>query len=153
MNPRPDRSANDVPTGCGRVRKWAHPTAGPTDLLYEEPENSFVAQSSARIHPREGVGPRDKGAPALVETGRRGLIEAKPINVQHAPGERTRVSIRPERVNPQGNGMQEGATHLKAEVLEFVYMGRHPSATRLRVAGTPENSYHQDTKRTRYKVL
>ena len=51
-------------------------------------------------------------------------------------GERTRVSIRPERVevNPD---LGESAHTLNAKVLEFIYMG-DIFRTRLRVAGNDE---------------
>ena len=55
------------------------------------------------------------------------------MNVTKA-GERTRVSIRPERVEYNKERMQEGAYTLKAEVLEFIYMG-DIFRTRLKVAG------------------
>ena len=50
------------------------------------------------------------------------------------PGERTLVSIRPERVEFNKDRLQEGAHTLQAEVLEFIYMG-DIFRTRLRVAG------------------
>jgi putative spermidine/putrescine transport system ATP-binding protein len=49
-------------------------------------------------------------------------------------GERTRVSIRPERVEFIKDRLSPDAHTLKAEVLEFVYMG-DIFRTRLRVAG------------------
>ena len=52
-------------------------------------------------------------------------------------GDRTRVSIRPERVEFNKDRLQEGAHTLKAEVLEFIYMG-DIFRTRLRVAGNDE---------------
>ncbi|HHB81217.1 MAG TPA: TOBE domain-containing protein, partial [Aliiroseovarius sp.] len=61
------------------------------------------------------------------------VIEANPVNV-HVAGERTQVSIRPERVEYNKSRLQEGAHTLKAEVLEFIYMG-DVFRTRLKVAG------------------
>ena len=113
----------------GRIQQLA-----PPDLLYEEPENSFVAQFIGENNTLEGVVTEIKGGTCLVQLDGGGLIEAKPINVTRA-GERTRVSIRPERVEFNKDRMQEGAHTLKAEVLEFVYMG-DIFRTRLRVAGT-----------------
>ncbi|MCL4153163.1 UNVERIFIED_CONTAM: hypothetical protein GTU68_000160 [Idotea baltica] len=81
----------------GRIQQLA-----PPDTLYEEPENSFVAQF----------------------IGENNTLE----------GDRTRVSIRPERVEYNKERMQDGAFTLKAEVLEFIYMG-DIFRTRLRVAG------------------
>ena len=70
---------------------------------------------------------------SLVQLDGGELIDCKPINVSQ-PGERTRVSIRPERVEYNKERLQEGAHTLKAEVLEFIYMG-DVFRTRLRVAG------------------
>jgi len=58
------------------------------------------------------------------------------VNVSKA-GARTRVSIRPERVEFNKERLQEGVQTLKAEVLEFIYMG-DIFRTRLRVAGNDE---------------
>ena len=73
-----------------------------------------------------------EGDIALVKLEDGSLIDAKPVNVSKA-GERTQVSIRPERVeiNPD---LGPDAHTLKAEVLEFIYMG-DVFRTRLRVAG------------------
>jgi putative spermidine/putrescine transport system ATP-binding protein len=113
----------------GRIQQLA-----PPDQLYEEPENSFVAQFIGENNTLEGVIKEIKGNTCMVQLDGGGMIEAKPINVTKA-GERTRVSIRPERVEFNKDRMAEGAHTLKAEVLEFVYMG-DIFRTRLRVAGT-----------------
>ena len=113
----------------GRIQQLA-----PPDQLYEEPQNSFVAQFIGENNTLEGVVKEIKGSTCMVQLDGGGLIEAKPVNVSKA-GERTRVSIRPERVEFNKDRMPEGAHTLKAEVLEFVYMG-DIFRTRLRVAGT-----------------
>ena len=113
----------------GRIQQLA-----PPDKLYEEPENSFVAQFIGENNTLEGVVKEIKNGVALVQLDGGGLIDAKPINVSQ-PGERTRVSIRPERVEYNKDRMNPDAHMLKAEVLEFIYMG-DIFRTRLRVAGT-----------------
>jgi putative spermidine/putrescine transport system ATP-binding protein len=112
----------------GRIQQLA-----PPDKLYEEPENSFVAQFIGENNTLEGVVKDIKGDVATVQLDSGEVIQAKPVNVSKA-GERTRVSIRPERVEFDKSRMQEGAFTLKAEVLEFIYMG-DIFRTRLRVAG------------------
>ena len=112
----------------GRIQQLA-----PPDQLYESPENSFVAQFIGENNTLEGVVKEIKGGVALVQLDSGEVIEAKPVNVTKA-GERTRVSIRPERVEYNKERMREGAFTLKAEVLEFIYMG-DIFRTRLRVAG------------------
>ncbi|WP_372886477.1 ABC transporter ATP-binding protein [Shimia sp.] len=108
----------------------------PPDLLYEEPENSFVAQFIGENNTLEGTVKEINDGIALVQLDDGELIDCKPINVSQ-PGERTRVSIRPERVEFNKDRLQEGAHLLKAEVLEFIYMG-DIFRTRLRVAGNDE---------------
>ncbi|WP_298859091.1 ABC transporter ATP-binding protein [uncultured Sulfitobacter sp.] len=112
----------------GRIQQLA-----PPDQLYESPENSFVAQFIGENNTLDGVVKEIKGGVAMVQLDSGELIQAKPINVTKA-GERTRVSIRPERVEFDKSRMQDGAFTLKAEVLEFIYMG-DIFRTRLRVAG------------------
>ncbi|MEM6886520.1 MAG: ABC transporter ATP-binding protein [Pseudomonadota bacterium] len=112
----------------GRIQQLASP-----DKLYEEPENSFVAQFIGENNTLEGTVKEIKGDTALVALDDGEVIDAKPINVAQ-PGERTRVSIRPERVEYNKNRLSPEAHTLKAEVLEFIYMG-DIFRTRLRVAG------------------
>ena len=115
----------------GRIQQLA-----PPDLLYKEPENSFVAQFIGENNTLEGAVQDIKGDTCTVRLDGGEVIDAKPVNVTQ-PGERTRVSIRPERVEYNKDRLQEGAHTLKAEVLEFIYMG-DIFRTRLRVAGNDE---------------
>jgi putative spermidine/putrescine transport system ATP-binding protein len=112
----------------GRIQQLA-----PPDQLYEAPENSFVAQFIGENNTLDGKIKEINNGVALVELDDGGLIDAKPINVSQ-PGERTRVSIRPERVEFDISRLAEGAHTLKAEVQEFIYMG-DIFRTRLKVAG------------------
>lgn len=112
----------------GRIQQLA-----PPDKLYEEPENSFVAQFIGENNTLEGVVREIKGDTCVVQLDGGDLIDAKPINVTSV-GDRTRVSIRPERVEMNPDRLSKGAHTLKAEVLEFVYMG-DIFRTRLKVAG------------------
>ena len=112
----------------GRIQQLA-----PPDKLYEEPENSFVAQFIGENNTLEGVIKEISNGKALVQLDNGALIDAKPINVSK-PGERTRVSIRPERVEYNKDRLHADAHTLEAEVLEFIYMG-DIFRTRLRVAG------------------
>ncbi|MGV6850037.1 MAG: ABC transporter ATP-binding protein [Marinibacterium sp.] len=108
----------------------------PPDRLYEEPENSFVAQFIGENNTLEGVVKEIDGNHALVELDGGEVIDCKPVNVSK-PGERTRVSIRPERVEFNKDRLHADAHTLKAEVLEFIYMG-DIFRTRLKVAGNEE---------------
>ncbi|MCV2882528.1 ABC transporter ATP-binding protein [Actibacterium sp. XHP0104] len=112
----------------GRIQQLA-----PPDELYEAPQNSFVAQFIGENNTLEGTIKEIKGTEALVTLDGGEIIVAKPVNVSK-PGERTRVSIRPERVEYNKDRLHADAHTLKAEVLEFIYMG-DIFRTRLRVAG------------------
>jgi len=115
----------------GRIQQLA-----PPDKLYEEPQNSFVAQFIGENNTLEGVVKEINNGVALVQLDGGELIDCRPVNVSK-PGERTRVSIRPERVEYNKDRLAEGVHTLKAEVLEFIYMG-DIFRTRLRVAGNDE---------------
>ncbi|MBY6066450.1 ABC transporter ATP-binding protein [Leisingera aquaemixtae] len=115
----------------GRIQQIA-----PPDQLYESPENSFVAQFIGENNTLEGTVKEINNGIALVQLDDGELIDCKPVNVSK-PGERTRVSIRPERVEYNKSRLREGVHTLKAEVLEFIYMG-DIFRTRLRVAGNDE---------------
>ncbi|MFD1340806.1 ABC transporter ATP-binding protein [Litorisediminicola beolgyonensis] len=111
----------------GRIQQLA-----PPDELYEKPKNSFVAQFIGENNTLEGTVEQISGGRCTVKLDNGEMIDAIPVNVSKA-GERTRVSIRPERVefNPE---LGPDAHTLEAEVKEFIYMG-DVFRTRLKVAG------------------
>ena len=115
----------------GRIQQLAPPA-----VLYEEPMNSFVAQFIGENNTLIGTVQDIANGIAVVKLENGELIDAKPVNVTKA-GERTRVSIRPERVEINKARLQPGAHTLKAQVLEFIYMG-DIFRTRLRVAGNDD---------------
>ncbi len=112
----------------GRIQQLA-----PPDQLYEAPENSFVAQFIGENNTLMGTVKEISTDTALVELDGGQVIDTVPVNVSNV-GDRTLVSIRPERVEIDKNRLQPGAHTVKAEVLEFIYMG-DIYRTRLRVAG------------------
>jgi putative spermidine/putrescine transport system ATP-binding protein len=105
----------------------------PPDILYEEPKNSFVAQFIGENNTMSGVVKEINKDKAIVQLDGGDLIDARPVNVSKV-GERTLVSIRPERVEFNKSRLDKNAHTLKAEVLEFIYMG-DIFRTKLRVAG------------------
>ena len=111
----------------GRIQQLAKPSE-----LYENPCNSFVAQFIGENNTLAGTVKQLEGDKALVELGDGTLVKCRPVNVG-AVGEPTLVSVRPERVEFE-DWFQEGSNSVKAEVLEFVYMG-DILRSRLRVAG------------------
>jgi putative spermidine/putrescine transport system ATP-binding protein len=108
----------------------------PPSVLYEKPQNSFVAQFIGENNTLEGVVTEISGDTCVVRLDDGEELDATPVNVTKV-GERTRVSIRPERVEFNKERLKEGAHTLKAEVLEFIYMG-DIFRTRLRVAGNED---------------
>ena len=115
----------------GRIQQLA-----PPDQLYEEPENSFVAQFIGENNTLLGKVSKISGDQCEVTLDDGEIIDAKPVNVTEV-GQRTRVSIRPERVEMNKERLSPDAHTLKAEVLEFIYMG-DIFRTRLRVAGNDD---------------
>ena len=115
----------------GRIQQLA-----PPDALYEEPENSFVAQFIGENNTLEGTVEDMKGDTCVVRLNSGDLIDAQPVNVS-AAGQKTKVSIRPERVEFNKERLSPDAHLLKATVKEFIYMG-DIFRTRLSVAGNDE---------------
>jgi putative spermidine/putrescine transport system ATP-binding protein len=115
----------------GRIQQLAPPSD-----LYERPDNSFVAQFIGENNKLLGTLEELSGDKALVRLSTGELIDATPVNVTEK-GQKTLVSIRPERVEFKPEMMPEGAHTIGAEVLEVIYMGDLLRA-RLRVAGTDE---------------
>ena len=115
----------------GRIQQLAPPAE-----LYEAPSNSFVAQFIGENNTLNGVIKSISGDRCVVTLDSGDEIDAKPVNVAQ-PGERTKLSIRPERVEIDKRRLSKDAHTLKAEVLEFIYMG-DIFRTRLRVPGSED---------------
>lgn len=105
----------------------------PPEDLYERPANSFVAQFIGENNRLDGVVETITGGTCTVRLDDGTLIDAVPVNVSRV-GERTRVSIRPERVESNPARLNPDAHLIEAEVLEFIYMGDN-FRFRLKVAG------------------
>jgi len=108
----------------------------PPDVLYEEPQNSFVAQFIGENNTLMGQISKLGKDHAEVTLDNGDVIDTVPVNVSEL-GARTRVSIRPERVELNRARLPENAHTLQAEVMEFIYMG-DIYRTRLKVAGTED---------------
>ena len=112
----------------GRIQQIA-----PPDELYESPQNSFVAQFIGENNTLNGTVKEIRKGLALVQLDNGDVIDAVPVNVEK-PGDRTLISIRPERVEFNRDRLSPDAHTLMAEVAEFIYMG-DIFRTRLKVAG------------------
>jgi putative spermidine/putrescine transport system ATP-binding protein len=104
--------------------------------LYERPKNSFVAQFIGENNKLPGTVEELSGDRALVRLATGEVIDATPVNVT-AKGQKTLVSIRPERVEFKPEMMPAGAHTIDAEVIEVIYMGDILRA-RLSVAGSED---------------
>ena len=115
----------------GRIQQLA-----PPDELYEEPQNAFVAQFIGENNTMEGTVKSISGDTCVITLDDGSEIDARPVNVA-AVGDRTKVSIRPERVEFNKDRLHADAHTLKAKVKEFIYMG-DIFRFRLSVAGNDE---------------
>lgn len=115
----------------GKIQQLASPSQ-----LYEKPENSFVAGFIGENNALEGVIEKLDGDAALVKLANGEVIDATAVNIRES-GQKTTVSIRPERVEFRPEMMPSGAHTIEAEVLDVVYMG-DILRTRVRVAGSEE---------------
>ncbi len=109
--------------------------APPSDL-YERPNNSFVAQFIGENNRLEGTVEEIRDGRALVRLGTGELIDATPVNVSEK-GQKTLVSIRPERVEFKNDLLPPDAHMIEAEVVEVIYMG-DLFRTVLKVAGSDD---------------
>ena len=107
----------------GNVQQLSSPSE-----LYESPVNSFVAQFIGENNTFTGTVKEINGNKVSVQTDSGEIIQANPIAVSNV-GEKTTVSLRPERViiNP-GTDVEN---QFECNVQEIIYHGDH---TRLRVS-------------------
>ncbi len=112
----------------GRIQQLA-----PPPVLYEQPENSFVASFIGENNALRGTIEQLSGDKALVRLGNGEVIDATAVNIREN-GQTTTVSIRPERVEFKPELMPAGAHTIEAKVRDVVYMGDILRA-RLTVAG------------------
>ena len=99
----------------GRIQQLAPPAD-----LYERPENSFVAQFIGENNRLQGITRAIRDGRAEVELPGGALIEA--VAVKTGVGEKTQISIRPERVSIDAASAEVG---VDAAVEEAIYHGDH----------------------------
>jgi putative spermidine/putrescine transport system ATP-binding protein len=103
------------------------------DDLYERPNNSFVAQFIGENNKLDGrVEKIDRNNTCTVKLNSGETVKALGVNV-NAAGDRTTMSLRPERVevNPKRGSMPN---ILEGRIEELIYLGDH-IRTRMTVAG------------------
>ena len=106
----------------GNVQQLSTPSK-----LYEEPENSFVAKFIGENNTLDGVVKEIGNGKCKVEILKGETVYANPVSIKEV-GEKTRMSLRPERIvlNP-GESIEN---KFKAHIQEIIYHGDH---TRIRV--------------------
>ena len=106
----------------------------PPEDLYERPDNSFVAQFIGENNTLHGRIRSINDGIAQVEVTNGEMVKALAINA--GPGERTQLSIRPERVEIDPDESVTDHT-VTARVEEVIYLGDH-IRTRMSVAGNTD---------------
>ncbi len=104
------------------------------DVLYEKPENSFVAQFIGENNRFSGIVKSIDGDYCNVELDGGTTVRALKINV-NAVGDKTQLSVRPERMNINKDISSENK--FRGEVRELIYLGDH-IRVRLSVSGNDE---------------
>jgi len=93
------------------------------DVLYEKPENSFVAQFIGENNRFDGTVKKINGQYCSVDIDGGGSTTALKINVDKV-GQRTQLSVRPERISVnQSNRSDENK--FTGNVKELIYLGDH----------------------------
>ena len=105
------------------------------DILYEKPENSFVAQFIGENNRMTGTVKQINGDFCSVDLDGGGSVEALKVNVNKV-GDKTQLSVRPERVSIKSNKDQL-INKFTGDVKELIYLGDHIRA-RLDVCGNDE---------------
>ncbi len=105
------------------------------DILYEKPENSFVAKFIGENNTLNGVVKEINGSTCVVDLdNNHGTVKALKVNVSNV-GDKTQLSIRPERVSIDSNNPD--ANIFTGKIEELIYLGDHIRA-RLDVCGNSE---------------
>ncbi|SHF43372.1 putative spermidine/putrescine transport system ATP-binding protein [Modicisalibacter ilicicola DSM 19980] len=115
----------------GVVQQLATP-----ETLYEEPENAFVAYFIGENNRLCGEVVELQGDTCRVRLDSGDTVLAKPVAVSEV-GERTTLSLRPERVSILDTGDATVDNCFTARVEEVIYLGDH-LRTRLSVCGNDE---------------
>jgi len=105
------------------------------DVLYEKPENSFVAKFIGENNTLNGTVKEINENICTVDLdNNHGSVKALKVNVSDI-GDKTQLSIRPERVTIDNSNSDQN--NFKGKILELIYLGDHIRA-RLDVCGNNE---------------
>ena len=93
------------------------------DILYEKPENSFVAQFIGENNRMTGTVKQINGEFCSVDLDGGGSVQALKVNVNKV-GDKTQLSVRPERVSIKSN-KDQSINKFTGNVKELIYLGDH----------------------------
>jgi len=129
----------------GKIQQISTP-----DVLYEKPDNSFVAQFIGENNQLRGKVKSVNGKNCIVKTDSGDEIVSLKINVNNV-GDTSLLSLRPERVWVNSS-QSDYENNFDAKVEELIYLGDHVR-TRVKVCGNdqfivkiPNSSDHSDLK-------
>ena len=107
----------------------------PPDVLYEQPQNAFVAQFIGENNTFLGTVRESQADRCVVELGTGEVLKALTVNVDGV-GSQTTLSLRPERVtiNPEAGSCDN---QVQGDVKELIYLGDHIRA-RLDLCGNDQ---------------
>ena len=105
------------------------------DILYEKPENSFVAQFIGENNRMTGTVKEINGDFCNVDLDGGGSVKALRVNV-NSVGDKTQLSVRPERVAVNSQGASD-ENNFNGDIKELIYLGDHIRA-RVEVCGNEE---------------
>jgi len=114
----------------GKIQQISSP-----DILYEKPENAFVAQFIGENNQIKGKVKSINGKMCVVETEKGEKVQSLKVNV-NSVGDASTVSLRPERVeiNSSDSSFENS---FEAKVKELIYLGDH-IRTRVEVCGNDQ---------------
>ncbi len=114
----------------GKIQQISTP-----DILYEKPENAFVAQFIGENNQLKGKVKSINGDMCVIETEKGEEIKSLKVNI-NSVGDASTVSLRPERVeiNSSENNFENSFT---GKVKELIYLGDH-IRTRVEVCGNDQ---------------
>ena len=113
----------------GKIQQISTP-----DVLYEKPDNSFVAQFIGENNQLEGKVKSINGNSCVVTTKSGEEINALKVNVNNV-GDVSTISLRPERVAI--NSAEKFENVFDAKIKELIYLGDH-IRTRVEVCGNDQ---------------
>tara|TARA_Y100000590_G_scaffold417104_1_gene516506 strand:- start:445 stop:1251 length:807 start_codon:yes stop_codon:yes gene_type:complete len=92
------------------------------DVLYEKPENSFVAKFIGENNTMIGTVKEINGDFCTVELLNGKIVKALKVNVDSV-GDKTELSVRPERVSIDNSNQTQN--NFEGKVQELIYLGDH----------------------------